>query len=155
MRTTTVRSTSRSARGTADTTTPRTAAPATSALVGALERLAKPRRKAGELRQPAVLSIGLAPSRQFTGIAMTRAATPREVIEMLRIMEFNLLLVSATAEDAPIWNLMGVIQRHWPELRWVLITDECSNEEEILARSLGAASVTSDPRVIAELANYR
>jgi hypothetical protein len=155
MRTTTVRSTSRSAR-TTETKTPATTPAVAGALAGAIERLtAKPRRKAGELRHPAVLSIGLAPSREFSGIAMTRAASPREVIEMLRIMEFNLLLVSATAEDSAIWNLMGVIQRHWPELRWVLITDDCSNQEEIMARSLGAASVTSDPRVIAELANYR
>jgi hypothetical protein len=116
----------------------------------------KARRKSGtELRQPAVLSIGLAADREFAGVAMTRAVTPREVIEMLRIMEFNLLLVSATAEDGAIWNLMGVVQRHWPELRWVLVTNDCTNQEEIMARSLGAASVTSDPRVITELANYR
>jgi hypothetical protein len=131
MRTTTIRSTSRTARTAAET------APATTPATGA------------------VLSIGLSAEREFTGIALTRAVSPREVIEMLRIMEFNLLLVSATAEDASTWNLMGVIQRHWPELRWVLITDDCSNEVEIMARSLGAASVTSDPRVVAELANYR
>jgi hypothetical protein len=153
MRTTTIRSTSRTARTAAEATP---AAAPTTPVTGAPERLTTRRgRKAGELRQPAVLSIGLSAEREFTGIALTRAVSPREVIEMLRIMEFNLLLVSATAEDASTWNLMGVIQRHWPELRWVLITDDCSNEVEIMARSLGAASVTSDPRVVAELANYR
>ena len=159
MRTTTIRSTSRSGRTPAQV--PASASPAAPAaaasLAGATERLTTKarRRPATELRQPAVLSIGLSPDCEFTGIALTRAVTPREVIEMLRIMEFNLLLISTGNEDAAIWNLMGVIQRHWPELRWVLVTDDCSNEVEIMARSLGAASVTADPRVIMELAHYR
>jgi hypothetical protein len=110
-------------------------------------------RRSTRLRS--VLSIGLAPEVEFEGIKLTRAASPRDVIEMLRVLDFSLLLVSASAQDVATWKLIDTVRRYWPQLRWVLLTENCSDEEEILARSLGASSVTANPEVILELASNR
>lgn len=111
-----------------------------------------PRRS---IRLKSVLSLGLAPEIEFEGIKLTRAASTREVIEMLRVLDFSLLLVSATAQDVTTWRAIDTIRRYWPGLRWALFTENCSDEEEILARSLGASSVTANPEVIQELASNR
>jgi len=113
----------------------------------------RPPRRATRLRS--VLSIGLDPEMEFDGIKLTRAASPRDVIEMLRVLDFGLLLVSARAQDTATWKLVDTVRRYWPHLRWALFTDNCSDEEEILARSLGASSVTANPEVVLELASNR
>jgi hypothetical protein len=64
-------------------------------------------------------------------------------------------LVRAEVKDVAVWRMIEVVRRCWPRLRWALVTENCSDQEEILARSLGAASVTSDGRVIIELASNR
>jgi len=111
-----------------------------------------PRRS---IRLRSVLSIGLDPEIEFEGIKLTRAASPRDVIEMLRVLDFGLLLVTAGAQDTATWKLVDTVRRYWPHLRWALFTENCSDEEEILARSLGASSVTANPEVVLELASNR
>jgi hypothetical protein len=102
-----------------------------------------------------VLAIGLGVDHVIDGIAITHAAKPRDVIEMLRVLDFTLLIVKAGPEDAAIWQMVQVVRRYWPRLRWALFSDNCSDQDEILARSLGAASVTADQGVILELATNR
>jgi hypothetical protein len=102
-----------------------------------------------------VLAIGLPVDHVIEGIALTHAAKPRDVIEMLRVLDFSLLIVRAGPKDIAIWQMVQVVRRYWPRLRWALLSENCSDQEEILARSLGAASVTADPRVIFELAANR
>ena len=129
-----------------------------SELVCDTQRLtARTRRGEGRrVRLPNVLSIGLDEGQQIEGIAQVTVRRPREVIEMLRVLHFNLLLVRASAKDVATWQMLALVHQHWPRLRWVLLADEaCTDREEILARSLGATSVTADPRVIAELASGR
>jgi hypothetical protein len=102
---------------------------------------------------PNVLSIGLSEGQEIAGVAHVAVRQPREVIEMLRVLHFNLLLVGPGAMNSATWNLLDLVHRHWPDLRWVLVPGEnCGDREEILARSLGATSVSTDLRVIAELA---
>ena len=108
------------------------------------------------VRLPNVLSIGVPEGEVLDGVAHVNVRQPREIIEMLRVLHFNLLLVRAKSDDVATWNTIGLIHQHWPRLRWVLLADEtCGDREEIIARSLGATSVTNDPRVIAELAAGR
>jgi hypothetical protein len=99
-----------------------------------------------------VLAIGLPADYVIEGIALTHAAKPRDVIEMLRVLDFSLLLVRAGPNETAIWQMLQAVRRYWPKLRWALLAEDCTDAEEILARSLGAASVTSDPRFIVELA---
>jgi hypothetical protein len=106
-------------------------------------------------RRLSVLAIGLNGDHLIEGIALTHAAKPRDVIEMLRVLDFSLLLVRAGPKDVAIWQMIQVVRRYWPRLRWALLSENCSDQEEILARSLGAASVTADPQVIVELAGNR
>jgi hypothetical protein len=116
-----------------------------------VEGMPRPRR----FKRLSVLAIGLPVDHVIDGIALTHAARPRDVIEMLRVMDFSLLLVRAGEKDALIWEMVQAVRRYWPGLRWALLAENCTDEEEILARSLGAASVTTDPRVIVELAAHR
>jgi hypothetical protein len=104
------------------------------------------------LKPPVVLGIGLPRSLAYSGIEIRRPATERAVIELLRQTEFDLLLVSAKPEEEKVWNLMRLIRRHWPGLRWVLFSDDCTDAQEIQARSLGAVCVTADQQTIEELA---
>src|SRR5262249_53416716 len=106
------------------------------------------------VRLPNVLSIGMADAGDaLAGVAHVVVRKPREVIDMLRVLHFNLLLVRAADCDASTWQMLSVVRQYWPGLRWVLLAGaECTDRDEILARSLGATSVTSDPRVVAELA---
>ncbi len=99
-----------------------------------------------------VLGIGLPKGLALPGIELRRPATDRAVIELLRQSEFDLILVSAKVEDERVWNLMRLVRRHWPSLRWVLFSDDCTDALEILARSLGAICITSDQAIIQELA---
>jgi hypothetical protein len=87
------------------------------------------------------------------GVAHVPVQHPREVIEMLRVLHFNLLLVGPDALEPATWAVLELVHRHWPQLRWVLMPGPKSGDrEEILARSLGATSVSTDLRVIVELA---
>ena len=111
----------------------------------------RPRRS----KRLSVLAIGLPVDHVIEGISLTHAAKPRDVIEMLRVLDFSLLLVRAGPKDTAIWQMVQAVRRYWPQLRWALMTENCTDQEEILARCLGAASVTNDPRVIVELAAHR
>jgi DNA-binding NarL/FixJ family response regulator len=104
-------------------------------------------------KPPVVLGIGLPRAFALTGIEIRRPANDRAVIELLRQTEFDLLVVSTTQEDEKVWNLLRLVRRHWPALRWVLFSPECTDALEIQARSLGAICVTADCGTIEELAN--
>ena len=104
------------------------------------------------MKKATVLGIGIARALVLDGIEIRRPPTDRAVIELLRQTEFDLMLVSAGADEERVWNLMRLIRRHWPSLRWVLFSEDCTDALEILARSLGAICVTADPKTIQELA---
>ena len=103
-------------------------------------------------KPPVVLGIGLPKNFTLNGVELRRPANDRAVIELLRQTEFDLLLVSAAQQDAKVWTLLQLVRRHWPGLRWVLMTEDCTDALEIQARSLGAVCVTADQRTIEELA---
>jgi hypothetical protein len=114
-------------------------------------RRARPERRPVQL--PNVLSIGLAEDAKLAGVAQLTVQRPQDIIEMLRVLHFDLLVVSASACDVPTWHVLALMHRHWPELHWVLLADEkCTDQDEIRARSLGATCVTTDLRAVVELA---
>lgn len=105
------------------------------------------------LGKPAViLGIGLPRSLSLPGMEIRRPPTERAVIELLRQTQFDLMLVSAKPEEEKVWNLIRLIRRHWPGLRWVLFSEDCTDALEIQARSMGAVCVSADQRTIEELA---
>jgi len=104
-------------------------------------------------KPPVILGIGLPRNLVLTGMEIRRPTGDRAVIELLRQTEFDLMLVAAKLEEARVWALMRLVRSHWPGLRWVLYSDDCTDALEIHARSLGAICVTADERTIEELAN--
>jgi DNA-binding NarL/FixJ family response regulator len=104
------------------------------------------------VKPPVILGIGLPRSLSYPGMEIRRPANERAAIELLRQTEFDLMLVSAKPEEEKVWNLMRLIRRHWPGLRWVLFSEDCTDAQEIQARSLGAVCVTADQQTIEELA---
>ena len=103
-------------------------------------------------KMPVLLGIGLPRGLVLDGMEIRRPANDRAVVELLRQTDFDLMLVSAAAEEEKVWNLMRLVRRHWPGLRWVLFSEDCTDSLEILARSLGAICVTADRQTIEELA---
>ncbi len=88
-------------------------------------------------KQLAVLAIGVSDETDLAGATVTRAACPREAIELLRMADYSLLLVDGDADDKQLWNTVSLIRRHWPGLPWALAREVRSDKEEILVRSLG------------------
>jgi len=113
---------------------------------------ARPARRRS-VRLPNVLSIGMPEGQPLEGVSHMPVRQPREIIEMLRVLHFNLLLVGPNALEPATWAVLELVHRYWPQLRWVLMPGENTGDrEEIMARSLGATSVGTDLRVIVELA---
>jgi hypothetical protein len=69
------------------------------------------------------------------------AATIREALATIRLVRFDLMLVGLEDPTLDIWGLMQRVAGAWPQLRWILASDQLTPEEEILARSLGALMV--------------
>lgn len=111
-----------------------------------------PRVDRGTRRQPPVLGIGLPAIGSLEGVALLNADSPRAIIEMLRVLDFQVLLVGTTACKPAMWQTLAVVRQQWPHVRWILFSDDCSDQEEILARSHGVTAITTDPASIRELA---
>jgi len=126
------------------------------ALASATRRLTakSPRidRTTGSRRQPPVLAIGLPQTLCLDGVGLLTTESPRGVIEMLRVLDFRLLLVGDAACTPAMWNTLAIVRQQWPFLRWVLVSETCGEKEEILARSRGVTAITAHPGSIRDLA---
>jgi hypothetical protein len=96
----------------------------------------RPRAERRPVQLPNVLSIGLPEDAKLAGVAHLTVQRPQDIIEMLRVLHFDLLVVKASACDVATWHVLALMHRHWPELHWLLLADEkCTDQDEIRARS--------------------
>ncbi|BBO36096.1 hypothetical protein [Lacipirellula parvula] len=92
--------------------------------------------------QPTLLTIGIdGLSSPSAVIDVYAASTIREAMSTMRLIGFDLVVVGLDRAEIDVWEIMHRVLTAWPQQRWLVASDSLSQEEEILARSLGAALV--------------
>jgi DNA-binding response OmpR family regulator len=96
-----------------------------------------------QTEQASILVIGtdVAPEhKELAGEVMT-ADTGRRAIELLRMLKFDLVVISHPLPDMPAWNLIQRVRMTMPWQKWALVGREISQRDELTARSLGVVGV--------------
>jgi CheY-like chemotaxis protein len=75
------------------------------------------------------------------GVHLTSVDTGAKAIELLRILRFDLVLLSASVPDMSPWQLAAQIRRFWPWQRWALVAPEAADADIRRAGELGAVAV--------------
>lgn len=92
--------------------------------------------------QPTLLTIGIdGLSSPSAVIDVYAASTIREAMSTMRLIGFDLVVVGLDRPEIDVWEIMHRVLTAWPQQRWLVAADSLTQEEEILARSLGAALV--------------
>ena len=92
--------------------------------------------------QPTLLAIGIdGLLKSSSAIDVYTASTVREVMSTMRLVGFDLVVVGLDDPHFDVWEAMHRVLTAWPHQRWMLASDKVTQEEEILARTLGAALV--------------
>lgn len=95
--------------------------------------------------QPTLLAIGIdGLPKSSSGIDVYTASTVREVMSTMRLIGFDLVVVGLDDPHLDVWEAMHRVLTAWPQQRWMLASSQVTQEEEILARSLGAAVVLDE-----------
>jgi hypothetical protein len=72
---------------------------------------------------------------------LTYAATGYEAIELLRVMSFDIVLISRDVFDMGPWDLAESIRKYWPWQRWALLAPSATPDEVRQAGELSAMGV--------------
>lgn len=92
--------------------------------------------------QPTLLAVGIESlPKSSSAIDVYAASTVREVMSTMRLIGFDLVVVGLDDPHSDVWEVMHRVLTAWPQQRWMLASSQVTQEEEILARSLGAAVV--------------
>lgn len=95
--------------------------------------------------QPTLLAIGIdGLPKSSSAIDVYTASTVREAVSTMRLIGFDLVVVGLDDPDLDVWEAMHRVLTAWPQQRWMLASNQVTQEEEILARSLGAAVVLDE-----------
>lgn len=95
--------------------------------------------------QPTLLAIGIdGLPRSSSAIDVYTASTTGEVMSTMRLIAFDLVVVGLDSPHFDVWEAMQRVLTAWPRQRWMLVSSQVTQEEEILARSLGALMVLDD-----------
>lgn len=93
-----------------------------------------------ELQQAAILVVGVG-VKESIAPELLLAATGRRAIELMRLMQFDLLVVGRNIPDMPVWQFVHRVRMTRPWQRWALATDQLTAHEEVTARSLGVIGI--------------
>jgi DNA-binding response OmpR family regulator len=93
-----------------------------------------------ELEQAALLAVGV-DAKENLAAEVLIAATGRRAIELMRLMQFDLLVVAPNIADMPLWQFVQRVRMTRPWQRWALATDQLTPQEEVTARSLGVIGI--------------
>lgn len=92
--------------------------------------------------QPTLLTIGIdGLSNPSAVIDVYAASTIREAMSTMRLVGFDLVVVGLDRPEIDVWEIMHRVLAAWPQQRWLVAANSLTQEEEILARSLGATLV--------------
>lgn len=93
-----------------------------------------------ELEQAALLAVGV-DAKESLAPEVLIAATGKRAIELMRLMQFDLLVVGPNIADMPLWQFVQRVRMTRPWQRWALMSDQLTAQEEVTARSLGVIGI--------------
>jgi DNA-binding NarL/FixJ family response regulator len=103
-----------------------------------------------------LLAVGMRTLPEETrGIDLRSAETAREVIAMMRLVDFDLLLAGPAIPDMNVWSMIRRIRSVHSDQKWVLVNENLTPTDEIQARTLGVLAIfdtTPDCLRLCELA---
>ncbi len=70
-----------------------------------------------------------------------QAQSGREALKVMRMKQIDLLLAGLHLSDMSVWELIGKVRMLWPWQKWVLIADDLTEQDECVARRLGATGI--------------
>src|SRR5258708_2767202 len=89
-----------------------------------------------------IATLAVAIETEFTqGLSITHVPTGWEAIELLTILRFDLLLLSADVPDMSPWELADKVRHFWPWQRWALVAPNATDADFRLAGERGASGV--------------
>ena len=65
----------------------------------------------------------------------------QKALEMMRLMRFDLILVSPSIPDASLWNLLGKVKATCYWQKWALVAETLGERDELKARMLGCTAI--------------
>lgn len=95
-------------------------------------------------QKSSVLAVGVEPETfGFSDEALTihRANAARSAMEMLRMVDFDLLLVGPDLADGSIWDFVRRARMARPRQRWAMVGSNITEQDEIAARTLGVTCI--------------
>lgn len=78
-------------------------------------------------------------ARRAAMIYTTRSA--RQTLSLMRLIRTDLVLTGLWLNDMTVWQMIEQIKAAWPWQRWILAAPDIGRDDEIRARSLGAAAI--------------
>ena len=61
----------------------------------------------------------------------------KQVLEIMRLVPIDLLLVSLTVSDIDVWQLIKTVQIKDSKIKWILLCGQLDAKTEVQARTLG------------------
>jgi hypothetical protein len=92
-----------------------------------------------------LLAIGIAelwPGKRCFSIYT--ASSLHETVATMRLICVDLLVVGLEDPELDVWELMDRVLTVWPQQRWLLASHRITEDDEVLARSLGALLVLNE-----------
>jgi CheY-like chemotaxis protein len=103
-----------------------------------------------------VLGVGVeAPEQlgQFEAVGFRSAAGGRRAIDMLRMLSFDLVLVSSQLPDMGVWDFLRHLRTALPRQRWAFVGGPISEEQESMIRMYGATTIFDQAPTTQQLLN--
>jgi hypothetical protein len=88
-----------------------------------------------------VLAVNCRVSGGAGEVDVTDVDSVAAVLSAVRLMQFDLLLTSSTIAGLAVWPLAQKVRRVRPKLRWWLVARGLSDDQEVLARTLGVTRI--------------
>lgn len=94
---------------------------------------------------PSLLSVACSAPKEEELISVGHAETAHRALELMQLLHYDLVVVSAAVSDMTVWNLVQRMRVLAPWQKWLLVGPSISTEAEIAARALGAIAVIDEP----------
>jgi len=97
------------------------------------------------------LGVGLMPAQlpreAPAEFAVSLASSGGQAIELMKVLRFDLLLVSPTLPDMTVWRFAETVRQFWPWQRWMLVTNEATPDHVRCAGEHGAAGICANAQI--------
>jgi DNA-binding NarL/FixJ family response regulator len=77
----------------------------------------------------------------FPAMTVTHASTGRQALSTLHMLNVDFVLVGMELPDMMMSDFLQTMRMHFPQAKWALVGERITEEEEIIARTMGATTL--------------